>query len=268
MKPFKIAAIVCVRNEDAHIKRCIECLIQDGIEIIIIDHASEDATLSLASGYVGRGVIDIIPMEYKGYFSLMDQLELKAKIIKKIDHDWVMHIDADEWMHTLDNTPLCYALERASFSGYNCVNFEELVFVPIGLENFEIRDYHKVMHNYYYFYPAPNYRMCAWKRDMNCSNIEGMGHILSGGNIKLSPEKFVMRHYVCLSYIHFTQKFKNRIFSSEELDKTWHANREVIKQKFHWPENSENLFTISRWDVKEFNFSKPTNLHFWEWHAS
>lgn len=66
---FSAVAVLCVRNEAVHVRRCIESLIQEGLEVLFIDHSSTDATAEIAGQSVGRGVIDVKRMPYAGQFS-------------------------------------------------------------------------------------------------------------------------------------------------------------------------------------------------------
>ena len=191
---------------------------------------------------------------------------LKAAIINAAKHDWVVHVDADEWLQS--PTPgqgLLEGLSVADRSGANCVNFNEFVFIPLERENFYSPDYTKLMKNYYFFQPQYPRLMRAWKRMGGVSNIVGAGHRITGEDIKIHQVDFNLRHYIVLSEEHAQRKYVGRNFSKEDLECGWHRNRRGIKQEQLRLRRSEWLRYVHDPDSSALETVSPTNKHFWEW---
>ncbi|HIF9110444.1 TPA: glycosyltransferase family 2 protein [Photobacterium damselae] len=86
-----ITAIILTYNEEKHIRRCIESLIPLVDKILILDSYSNDKTLDIASEY------DLIEIKQNKFLNYATQFN-KALDIFDIKSDWVMRIDADEYI--------------------------------------------------------------------------------------------------------------------------------------------------------------------------
>lgn len=264
--PVSCVAILCVRNEAKHIRRAISDFVSQGIDVVIIDNGSTDHTLQICSEFLGNGLLSIEHMPWKGEFDLSAQLEIKNTIVRNLNHDWVIHADADEWMHSsVEGESLLDGITRLSKRGFNVINFEEFVFLPTQDEKYNLDNYQKVFLNYYYFSPQKQRLMRAWNRLLSCSNIESGGHKLSGTGINLSPESFILRHYIVLSHEHAVKKYGSRAFSDADLKKGWHGNRlQLNTERLTLPEPS-CLKKLSCWNNVNFDRSDPKKKHYWDW---
>lgn len=264
--PVSCVAILCVRNEANHIRRAINDFVSQGIDVVIIDNGSTDHTLQICSEFLGNGLLSIEHMPWKGEFDLTTQLEIKNTIVRSLNHDWVIHADADEWMHSpVEGESLLDGITRLSEHGFNVINFEEFVFLPTQGEKYNLDNYQKVFLNYYYFSPQKQRRMIAWNRLLSCSNIESGGHKLIGDGINVSPESFILRHYIVLSYEHAVQKYSQRVFSKRDLAKNWHKKRlNISQEKLELP-SPDKLKQLDRWNSYNLDFSDPKKEHYWNW---
>jgi glycosyltransferase involved in cell wall biosynthesis len=264
----KILAIACVRNEEIHIKNLVGGLIDEGLEVMLIDNGSTDRTVAVARQFLGRGLLDIQPLRWAGVFSLNDQLEAKRAIAERSDHDWIVHVDADEWLSapTAGRT-LHDAIAEVDKAGYNCINFNEFVFVPRPSEDLYVENYRSASRRYYLLrvtYPA---LLRAWKHKTGLDNRALAGHLLTGSDLRVFPQDFIMRHYIFLSREHAHQKYLNRRFASSEITLGWHIDKIAA--------NSENLTFPADGDPRlhvqragshhDFNTEHPFELHYWEW---
>lgn len=259
------AAIIAVRNEAAHIPRSLEDYIKQGIDVVVVDNESTDSTIRKCLDFLGHGLLRIEHLPWKGTFDLSAQMEIKQSIMHELHHEWVIHVDADEWPQSpVPGESLIAGISRLDAAGYNAINFEEFVFLPDPEVNFTTGDYEKNFLNYYYFVPMECRLMRAWKRSDQLSNKATGGHQLSG-NIRLAPETFILRHYIVLSYQHALMKYSSRTFSEADLKKGWHSNRlNLSADKLILP-GMDCLKRLSRWDSKEFDRSALKHTHFWEW---
>ena len=259
-------AITCVRNEVLHICRCLDSLISSGLEVRLIDHGSTDGTREIAESYLGRGLVAIDDLPWEGSFSLTDQLNAKQKIAVASKHDWILHCDADEWLvSTTEGQSLIDGLAEANEAGFNCVNFHEIVFIPLPGENYEQEDYAKQMNTYYFFQPSYPRLNRAWRRDSGLDNRQSGGHHLSGEHLKRYPIDFVLRHYIALSQEHVRRKYVGRCFSDVDRVKGWHGNRVTITEENLILNDAPPLRRLSDPSSCDFDFSHPVRQHFWEW---
>ncbi|MHA6604789.1 glycosyltransferase family 2 protein [Photobacterium damselae] len=86
-----ISAVILTFNEEKHIRRCIESLIPLVDKICILDSHSNDRTLDIASEY------DFVEIKKNKFLNYATQFN-KALDIFDIKSDWVMRIDADEYI--------------------------------------------------------------------------------------------------------------------------------------------------------------------------
>src|SRR5580700_3859851 len=249
---MRIVALICTRNEELHLARCLDDLHAAGIETILIDHGSADRTLTIAQKYLGTGLLSIETLPWQGHFSLAEQIAMKRKIIDRIDHDWVLHIDADEWLcPPRPRLTLSDSIKWVDSEGYNCINFDEMVFVPWPDEDFTNDAYTRSMTTYYFFEPCPHHFMRAWRRDLKPKM--DTGHSLSSSRLKLYPQNFVLRHYIALSHAQAVQKYVGRQFDPAEIARGWHANRLTIKASDLVLKPSPYLRRLERWDSADFD---------------
>jgi glycosyltransferase involved in cell wall biosynthesis len=259
-------AVICIRNEAVHVRRCLSDFIRSGIEVHLIDNGSTDGSIEIAKDFLGRGLIGIEHLPWTGDFSLSDQLRAKERVIAKASHDWIIHADADEWLCSpVDGQSLLDGIVEADAEGCTAVNFHEIVFVPLSGEDFDAEDYSSRMSNYYFF--QPNYPRLnrAWNRRANLTNARAGGHKLSGDGLKLFGRDFILRHYIALSEEQARKKYLGRRFSDEDLRKGWHGNRATITQDKLRMKRIPGLKHTANPGSNQFDLSTPLRTHFWEW---
>lgn len=259
-------AVLAIRNEEHHARRLLNDLTCQGIDVFVIDHGSSDATLDVCNGYHGNGVVGIQHQAWEGTFNLTEQLDLKQQTINSLNHDWVIHIDADEWLQSPQpNESLLDGISRLAKQGYNVINFEEFVFLPDSTFNPTTAQNIDQILNYYYFAPKPNRLMRAWKnRSGLMLNPKSGGHRISG-DLRVAPENFVLRHYICLSQVHAIEKYSSRVFSAEDTNKGWHRNRlDLTPDKLKLP-SGRFLNRLEYFTSREFDKSNPQHFHYWDW---
>lgn len=260
------AAVICVRNEEPYIFRTLNYLTTQGIEVLVIDHESTDETVSICREFLGKGLLRLETLEWKGVFDLTVQLKAKARITEQLQHDWIIHTDADEWLQSsVEEESLLSGITRMDRAGWNVINFDEFVFVPEFGQDMDERTHERHILNYYYFAPFPNRLMRAWKRSANLSNITSGGHKLSGTSVKLAPETFILRHYLVLSHKHALRKYVGRDFSEQDLAKNWHGNRLNIPAESLRLPPAHSLKRLPSWDSIEFDRSDPKKTVYWQW---
>ena len=259
-------AILAVRNEALHMHRALSSFIEQGIDVVVIDHESTDGTLEICKEFLGNCILSIEALPCRGVFNLSEQLEAKTRIINELPHDWVIHTDADEWLQSpVKGESLREGIVRIDGLGYNAINFEEFVFLPGPDESNDLHDYSKKLLYYYFFYPHEKRLMRAWKRGCEFNNVATGGHTLGGIGINLAPEAFILRHYIVLSQQHAVKKYGNREFSDMDLKKGWHGNRLNLDAKRLTLPETRYLKKLPCWDNVNFDRSDPKKTHYWDW---
>lgn len=259
-------AVLCLRNEAAHIRRSIASFINQGIDVAIIDHASTDGTRAICEQFLGAGVVALEDLAWLGVFDLMQQMEAKRSLLRRLTHDWVIHADADEWMHTqVQGELLIDGIARLDRAGFNAINFEEFVFLPDPGAEGEPEDCASEMLAYYFFAPFENRLMRAWRRVAGLDNVESGGHLLAGDSFRMAPENFVLRHYIVLSQRQAITKYAQRVFSSGDLQRGWHGNRLGLDAERLRLPAQVSLKRLAAWNSTELDRSDPRATHFWDW---
>ena len=83
--------IIC-KNEEASLGRCLESL-PSCAEIVVVDSGSEDRTIEIIEGFIGRGFpIRLIHRDWPGY------APQKQFALEQTTQEWALSIDADEWL--------------------------------------------------------------------------------------------------------------------------------------------------------------------------
>jgi hypothetical protein len=260
------AAILCVRNEQLHLPRVLGQFIEAGIDVAIIDHGSNDNSLAICKRLLGRGVVSIDHLPWTGVYDQTAQLRAKAAVAARLNHDWLVHADADEWMHTQRaGESLLQGIERADAQGFTGINFEEFVFLPepgSGQQG-DLR----LCNRYYFFAPCANRLMRAWRRDAELDNIHSGGHVLAGDGLRLFPETFVLRHYIVASQQQAIEKYVGRRFAHADLERGWHENRLGLTPANLLLPDPDVLCRLEHWRSARFDRTHPMTRHFWHWTA-
>lgn len=261
------AALLCVRNEASHLPRALAQFIDDDIDVAVIDHGSSDGSLAICERHLGRGVVAIDHLPWLGVYDQTAQLQAKAALAGRLSHDWLIHADADEWMHTQrPGESLRAGITRADAQGCNAINFEEFVFLP-GPGDHPLSDV-RLSLGYYFFAPSANRLMRAWRRNDGLENISSGGHVLAGEGLRLFPEAFVLRHYIVLSQRQAIEKYAGRVFAQGDLDRGWHGNRLGLSERDLKLPDPARLRRLPDWTSTDFDRTDPQRLHFWHWPAS
>lgn len=228
---MKIVALLTFRNEELYLKRCIEHLIVQGIDICAIDNGSTDSSVEIAKSFLNKGVIRLEYLPFKGYYDWHECLKHKEKLASEINADWFIHHDADEIRQSPNPfKSLKECIKEVDRIGYNAINFDEFVFIPWKEDNGSIKakyDYVKEMKYYYYFKKGDLRRVNAWKNLGIPINLTSKGghRVLFPGQ-KIYPQNFILRHYIALSEEHLVNKYSKRVYSSKEVEKFgWHKFR-------------------------------------------
>ena len=91
-----ITTIILTYNEEIHIARCLENVCQFSKKVIIVDSPSTDRTREIAESFNQQDhVVEIVEHKYPG--NQAEQFNWAIDNLK-IDTEWVLRIDADEYL--------------------------------------------------------------------------------------------------------------------------------------------------------------------------
>jgi glycosyltransferase involved in cell wall biosynthesis len=267
---LNIAAFIAIRNGADYLHRTLPHLTRNGIRTVVIDNQSSDGLREIIDDYNRSGAaVTLEELPFHGRFDLSRQLQAKASLIDASDADWVLHLDVDEMPHSCqDGETLAGTIARAEAAGYNAINFEEFVFLPIDPEahaTAEQRHSYFPFAHYYFYEPFQRRLMRAWRRNCGFSNIRHGGHRLLGEDLQVFPENQVLRHYPFLSQEHAFEKYRHRRYDEAELARGWHGNRvDFPQESFSFPPAGE-LQMLQDLDQHGLDRSRPHAKHYWEW---
>lgn len=93
------------KNEEKHIERCLASLQPYGFEIILVDTGSTDRTRELAAAYTDH----IYDFTWCDDFSAARNFSLE-----KASNNWILMMDCDEWIESIDMEELDYFRKHLS----------------------------------------------------------------------------------------------------------------------------------------------------------
>ena len=88
---LNLAVIILARNEELHIRRCLENILPIAREVFVIDCFSTDNTAAICREYPR---VQVIQHEWPGLYALQFNWALDNC---PITAEWVLRLDADEW---------------------------------------------------------------------------------------------------------------------------------------------------------------------------
>mgnify|MGYP002702068033 FL=1 len=98
-----VSVCIIAKNEEAHIEECCKRLQHYGFEIVLVDTGSKDRTVELARRYTDR----IFSFDWCDDFSAA-----KNYALSKASHDWILSLDCDEYIESIDTKALLKCMER------------------------------------------------------------------------------------------------------------------------------------------------------------
>lgn len=261
---MRIIALLGIRNEALYLRHCLDNLVSQGMDVVVLDNDSTDESVEIARERLGAGVLDIVRHPYPGYYDWEGILRHKTELCLKYDADWFMHCDADE----IRQPPARYrtiaeGVQEAQQQGFNAINFDEFVFLPTSAqERYEGTDYPALMRQYYFFEPRPLRRVNLWKSDAGPVDIvTSAGHRADFAGRRVFPTSFTMRHYIALSLEHAVSKYtRHRVYSEDEIrSRGWHRSRINLDAGQLQLPTAEQMHTLA--GDGSFDRSRPLREH-------
>lgn len=102
-----LSAVVITRDAASQLVKCLDSLAFCD-EILVVDSGSSDGTVELARRRGAR----VIETHWRGYGPQ------KQFAVEQASHDWVLCVDADEWVSGMLKDSICAALSAPNFPAY------------------------------------------------------------------------------------------------------------------------------------------------------
>jgi glycosyltransferase involved in cell wall biosynthesis len=228
-------AIVPAYNEADVIRRAVEDLIANGLDVYLLDNNSTDGTAEQVEDLRGKGLVRIerFPGD-SGYaerneerFVLRDQLRRFEEIAFELDYDWYLICDSDEFRESpWPGTTLAEGIGIAEAAGYNALQFELFNFRPTDDEFQPGTDVREHITGY----EPPEWfdrgQIKAWRDTGVPADLTGMfgiGAMFPGRRV--CPVPFILRHYPIRGATHGRRKvLRERLgrYAEEEKSDGWH----------------------------------------------
>ena len=259
---LSVIAIVTIRNGAYYFNRLCTHLNKNGIALAVIDNDSDDNLQELIEKNK-ETVISSTMLAYEGHFDLTKQLRAKQSLAGTLKADWIIHLDVDELLFSdVPGETLNDAISRVDSLGFDAINFDEFVFLPIKLLSDYSSDNFHQMRWYYFFEPRPKRLIRAFKSNLE-TRIDSGGHDVVGVQ-NLYVKNMIMRHYMFENRSHLETKYRDRTYSNIDMKNRFHGNRLLLQSKPTILPSRKRLVRAkkSAWIL---NSSAPKTTHFWQW---
>lgn len=105
---FSLSVVIMTYNEEANIGRCLASVRELADEVFVLDSYSTDRTVEIARNTGAR--VDQYPFD--------TYVNQKNRMIEMASHDWVLSIDADEYLSEELKNSILRAKTQNDFDGY------------------------------------------------------------------------------------------------------------------------------------------------------
>ncbi len=222
---MKIIAYLCVYNEEDILEEnVLYHTAQQGVDIVVIDNGSTDATADIIKRLAGENrILDHVRYTTER-FSLQQLTRAGFELARKHNPDWIIHLDASTFLESGSGSdvPLSEQIRKADEAGYNVISLASYDFYPTERDDPDESSVFKRMK----FYANTIYTNRLQEKIFK--NLDGLlthnGHKIifpKSAEKKISDKKAVMRHYIFRSAPHGVRKIlerKNRWDAAERAD--------------------------------------------------
>ena len=184
-----------VYNEADIVGHVIQHTINQGLELVILDGGSTDGSQHICQKFLGKGVLEIQCAETDS-LDLIFNLRRLEEMAQNYHPNWLAVIDSDEIHESpFRNVTLAKAIEHEASSGYNLIQSNNFDFWPTPADDGKETDPLRRIRHYVY---ADDFRFRFWENNHGVDCWSSGGHYPSFPvtvKPKISPHKFVIRHY-------------------------------------------------------------------------
>jgi hypothetical protein len=259
---MRVIALIAARNEARFIAHCLQHLLEQGLDVVLLDDGSTDRTRERAEPFCRGGRVDLQTLPARDEYRWEEILRRKESLGRDLNADWFLHADPDEVRLSGDpRRRLVEVLAEADAAGFNAVNFMEFTFVPTREHpDHDHPRYRETMRRYYPFQPRRPHRLTAWKKQPGPVELAWSGgHQVRFPGLRMYPVDLPMKHYLFLSVPHAVEKFTRRAYRAEEVARGWHGWRARLRpEEIALPAESALRSYVSDW---EWDATAPRATH-------
>jgi glycosyltransferase involved in cell wall biosynthesis len=223
-----VVATVRVYNEADIVDQVLGHLFEQRINFVVLDGGSQDGSVEIALSYKGRGLLEH-RIVVRDFLNLREDLECLIDMARKYSPDWILHNDADEFLEPSGvGRTIREAIGREDDRGFNIIQFDNFEFC-LTEKDYESKE-RDVRRRLRFYTWSDDYRYKAWKYYPGATHRDSGGHFPifpRGVGSRVSPRKFVMRHYRFRSpegAMHKVFREKLPRYSPEERSRGWHVH--------------------------------------------
>lgn len=260
--------MIPVYNESDIIEQVIRHLLSQGLSLVIVDNGSNDGSYEICRRYLQNGVLSI---ERRWTERHEWRLMLQRLFTMALQHspDWAVLSGADEFLESpYRGYTFGEAIEIEARKGHNLIQFDNFEFWPSEKDSSSPETDVRRRIKYYSWHDDDQFR--CWKVYPRMVIHEQGGHRPTfplGVEQRISPNKFVLRHYKIRSYEHGLRKvFTERLprYSPELRSMGWHVHYDnFTRDKDHFIIDSSKLTKYN--EDGNWNLTKTFDGSFGAW---
>lgn len=245
-KDFRVVAIISAHNEGDVIYHVIGDLVGQGVDVYLINHCSTDNTVAEAEKWLGKGLIHIENFPQDAGYHLLNEkqyiwyeiLRRKEELAAKLEADWFIHADADEFRESpWAGYSLRTAIQAVDRLGVNAIDFALLNFRPVDNSFVPGSDVRNALRYFEWGEDFNALQIKCWKNMGVPVDLKNSGgHSVAFEGRKVFPVKFLLRHYPIRSQLHGERKVfeeRKQRFSDVERSVGWHVQYNDVRDRNH-----------------------------------
>jgi hypothetical protein len=253
-RAFTITALIATYNEEDVVGVVLADLVSQGIRVHLLDQGSTDGTVAEARRFGASGLIEIESIEGEG-FSLARIIRRKELLAARIDSDWFINADADEFRESpWPGIGLAEGIERVDRLGWNAIDFAVLSFPPVH-DAFRMGD--DPRESFRFYEPAADFdrrQIRCWKKPAGPLDlVSTAGHEARFAERRVFPLRFLLRHYPIRGQAHGERKvWKERVprFDADERARGWHVQYDAARPGASFLREPSSLTPYEPWRVR------------------
>src|SRR5208282_5400671 len=228
----RIVGMMTVYNEADIVGHVIEHLVSQGIELVVLDNGSTDGSYEIVKRHIGKGILSVDRIETENFEKASIFRTLHGMAIQ-YSPDWMLLTAADEFLESpYRGLTLSKAVQLEGERGHNMIQFNNFEFFPTEKDHDNQETDVRKRLRYYSWHDDDQFRCWRMYRDMSVFGTYGHDAKLPDGiRTRVSPNKFILRHYKIRSYEHGLRKiFSERLprLLPEERAKGWNVQYDNI----------------------------------------
>lgn len=237
-----VTAILTFRNAARTLGPAIDHLHALGCRVVAVDHGSTDDSRAIAKARLVAPGEDLVDEPWTGTFDLQRQLRLKRQLMEARTSRWILHADADEFLHAPVGQNLGQCLAAAEAADRIAFACDEYLYLPqFEDEEHDSQSFRETMTACVRMQER-DAKQRLFRRDTDLSMwFHTAGHTVTRDPARLAGTRLTLRHYPGLSLDDLRAQYLGRVYSPDDQARLWHGNR-MAARRFEIVEPEASLF--------------------------